>query len=89
VKHKAEGKRLTRKLKVVREGAWRFMHAPLAIQHDWYATVLRGHYGYYGTPHKTTLRSTASTAKSVVSGCAVSDAAARNPGVWRGMSSTS
>ncbi len=41
VKHKTEGKRLTRKLKAVREEAWRFMHAPLAIQHDWYSAVLR------------------------------------------------
>jgi RNA-directed DNA polymerase len=51
VKHKTEGKRLTRKLKAVREEAWRLMHAPLAIQHDWYAAVVRGHYGYYGRPH--------------------------------------
>lgn len=51
VKHKTEGKRLTRKLKAVREEARRFMHAPLAMQHDWYAAVLRGHYGYYGRPH--------------------------------------
>ena len=27
------------------------MHAPLAEQHRWYASVLRGHYGYYGMPH--------------------------------------
>ena len=51
VKHKTEGKRLTRKLMAVRDEAWRLMHAPLAIQHDWYAAVLRGHYGYYGRPH--------------------------------------
>jgi RNA-directed DNA polymerase len=51
VKHKTEGRRLTRKLKAVRDEAWRLMHAPLAIQHDWYAAVLRGHYGYYGRPH--------------------------------------
>jgi len=31
VKHKTESKRLTRKLKAVREEAWRLMHAPLAI----------------------------------------------------------
>ena len=51
VKHKTESKRLTRKLKAVREEAWRLMHAPLDIQRDWYAAVLRGHYGYYGRPH--------------------------------------
>jgi hypothetical protein len=27
------------------------MHAPLAEQHRWYASVLRGHYGYFGMPH--------------------------------------
>lgn len=27
------------------------MHAPLATQHEWFAAVLRGHYGYYGRPH--------------------------------------
>lgn len=51
VKHKTEGKRLTRKLKALRQEAWRLMHAPLAVQHRWYAAVLRGHYGYYGRPH--------------------------------------
>jgi len=51
VKHKTQGKRLTRKLKAVRQEAWRLMHKPLAEQHRWYASVLRGHYGYYGRPH--------------------------------------
>jgi hypothetical protein len=51
VKHKTEGKRLTRKLKALREGAWRHMHMALATQHKWLAAVLRGHYGYYGRPH--------------------------------------
>ena len=51
VKHKTEGKRLTRKLKALRQEVWRFMHAPLATQHEWFAAVLRGHYGYYGRPH--------------------------------------
>jgi len=51
VKHEAEGKRLTQKLKAVREGAWRHIHAPLATQHTWLAAVLRGHYGYYGRPY--------------------------------------
>ena len=27
------------------------MHEPLADQHQWYASVLRGHYAYYGLPH--------------------------------------
>ncbi|WP_441258701.1 hypothetical protein AB7008_09110 [Bradyrhizobium sp. 521_C7_N1_3] len=27
------------------------MHAPLAKQHERFAAVLRGHYGYYGRPH--------------------------------------
>jgi RNA-directed DNA polymerase len=51
VKHKTEGKRLTRKLKALRQEVWRLMHTPLATQHEWLAAVLRGHYGYYGRPH--------------------------------------
>jgi group II intron reverse transcriptase/maturase len=51
VKHKRESKRLSRKLTALRQEAWRLMHAPLAEQHRWYASVLRGHYGYYGMPH--------------------------------------
>jgi RNA-directed DNA polymerase len=51
VKHKTQSKRLTRKLKEVREEARRRMHEPLADQHRWYASVLRGHYAYYGLPH--------------------------------------
>ncbi|WP_247513558.1 hypothetical protein [Bradyrhizobium sp. 157] len=51
VKHKTEGKRLTRKLTALRQDAWRFMHESLATQHEWFASVLRGHYGYYGRPH--------------------------------------
>ncbi|MGY3617022.1 reverse transcriptase domain-containing protein [Bradyrhizobium sp. USDA 10063] len=50
VKHKTEGKRLTRKLTALRQDAWRLMHAPLATQHGWFAAVLRGHYGYHGRP---------------------------------------
>jgi len=42
---------LTRKLKALRQEAWRLMHVPLAEQHRWYASILRGHYGYYGMPH--------------------------------------
>jgi len=51
VKHKTQSKRLTRKLTALRQEAWRLMHAPLAEQYRWYASVLRGHYGYYGRPH--------------------------------------
>lgn len=51
MKHKTQGKRPTRKLKALRQEAWRLMHAPLAAQHRWYASVLLGHYGYYGRPH--------------------------------------
>lgn len=51
VKHKTEGKRLTRKLKALRQEIWRLMHAPLATQQNGSPPFLRGHYGYYGTPH--------------------------------------
>jgi RNA-directed DNA polymerase len=50
VKRKTQSKRLTRKLTAMREEARRLMHRPLAEQHCWYASVLRGHYGYYGVP---------------------------------------
>jgi RNA-directed DNA polymerase len=50
VKRKTQSKRLTRKLKAVRQ-AWRLMHAPMAEQQRWYASILRGHYAYYGLPH--------------------------------------
>ncbi|HYI83054.1 MAG TPA: group II intron reverse transcriptase/maturase [Acetobacteraceae bacterium] len=51
VKHKTQSNRLTRKLTAVRQEAWRLMHAPLAEQHRWYSSILRGHYGYFGRPH--------------------------------------
>jgi RNA-directed DNA polymerase len=51
VKHKTQSKRLTRKLTALRQEAWRMMHMPLADQHRWYSSVLRGHYGYFGMPH--------------------------------------
>ena len=51
VKHKTQSQRLTRKLTALRQEAWRLMHAPLAEQHRWYASILRGHYGYFGLPH--------------------------------------
>jgi hypothetical protein len=50
VKLKTQSKRLTRKLKALRQEAWRLMHVPLAVQHRWYTSVLLGHYGYYGRP---------------------------------------
>jgi hypothetical protein len=48
VKHKTQRSRLTRKLTALRREAWRMMHRPLAEQHRRYASVLRGHYGYFG-----------------------------------------
>ncbi|CAO3440942.1 hypothetical protein [Azospirillum endophyticum] len=69
VKHKTQSKRLTRKLTALRQEAWRLMHAPLAEQHCWYASVLLGHYDYYG--RTTTRRSAASASKSAASGSAV------------------
>ena len=51
MKHKTQSKRLTRKLTALRQEARRRMHMPLAEQQRWYASVLRGHYGYYGVPH--------------------------------------
>ena len=51
VKHKTQSNRLTRKLKAVRQEAWRRMHAPLAEQHCWLASIMRGHYAYFGMPH--------------------------------------
>lgn len=51
VKRKTQSRRLMRKLKALRQDAWKLMHAPLAEQHRWYVSVLRGHYGYFGVPH--------------------------------------
>jgi RNA-directed DNA polymerase len=50
VKLKTQGSRMTRKLKALRQEAWRLMHAPLTVQHRWYTSVLLGYYGYYGRP---------------------------------------
>lgn len=50
VKVKTEGKRLTRKLKALRLEVRRRRHAPVALQREWLASVLRGHYAYYGLP---------------------------------------
>ncbi len=70
VKHKTEGKRLTRKLTALRQEAWRLMHESLAARHEWFAALLRRHYGYYGRPHNYPARSTASIAKCVGLGSA-------------------
>ncbi len=51
VKHKTQSKRMSRKLTALRQDAWRIMHTPLAEQHRWHYSVLRGHYVYYGMPH--------------------------------------
>ena len=51
MKRKTQSKRLTRKLKELRQEACRHMHAPLAEQHRCYSSVLRGHYGYKGVSH--------------------------------------
>jgi RNA-directed DNA polymerase len=50
VKHKTQSNRLRRELKALRQEA-QLMHRPLAEQHRWYASVLRGHYAYFGMPH--------------------------------------
>ena len=51
MKHKTQSSRLTRKLTAIRQDARHRMHEPLTKQHRWYASVLRGHYGYFGMPH--------------------------------------
>lgn len=50
VKRRTDRKRLTRKIHEVQAELWRHMHAPVATQHRWIASVLRGHYAYYGLP---------------------------------------
>lgn len=51
VKHKTQSSRLTRKLTAIRQEARQRMRQPLTLQHRWLASVLRGHYGYFGMPH--------------------------------------
>ena len=51
VKRKTQSTRLRRKLTAIRQDMRRRMHQPLALQHRWLASVLRGHYGYFGVPH--------------------------------------
>ena len=53
MKHKTQSKRLTRKLTALRQEAWRHMHAPMAEQQRWYASIVRGHYAYYGLPNNS------------------------------------
>lgn len=55
VKRKTQSKRLTRKLTAMRQEARCLMHRPLAEQQRWYASVLRGHYGYYRCAAKLAL----------------------------------
>ncbi len=49
-KRKTQSKRLSRKLREVKAEARRRMHRPVAEQHRWLSSVLRGHYRYYGLP---------------------------------------
>jgi group II intron reverse transcriptase/maturase len=48
VKRKTQAKRLTRKLKALREEMRRRWHASRPQQHTWLCQLLRGHYQYYG-----------------------------------------
>jgi group II intron reverse transcriptase/maturase len=50
VKRKTDGRRITRKLKELRQEAHRRMHTPVATQHQWLMAVLHGHHAYYGLP---------------------------------------
>jgi group II intron reverse transcriptase/maturase len=50
LKRKTESRRLSRKLKAVRQELHWQMHSPTAVQHRWLLSVLRGHYAYYGLP---------------------------------------
>jgi len=49
-KQRTQSKRLSRKLREVKAEARRRMHRPVAEQHRWLTSVLRGHYRYYGLP---------------------------------------
>jgi len=50
VKRRTQSRRLSRKLKEIRVNARQRMHMPIRDQHHWLASVLRGHYAYYGLP---------------------------------------
>ena len=54
MKHKTQSKRLTRKLTALRQEGWRHMHAPMAEQQRWYASILRGHSWGKNLPFTTT-----------------------------------
>ncbi len=45
---------MIRKLKELRQEVRRRMHQRLDDQHRWLATVLRGHYAYFGIPRNGT-----------------------------------
>lgn len=47
-KRKTQSSRLSRSLRAIKVEARRRMHRPLAAQHRWLSSVLRGHYRYYG-----------------------------------------
>ena len=49
-KQRTQSTRLSRKLREVKVEARRRMHRPVAEQHRWLTSVLRGHYRYYGLP---------------------------------------
>ncbi len=46
VKRKIQAKRMTRKLKAIRQEMKARLHAPVKVQHQWLCQVRRGHYGY-------------------------------------------
>jgi len=62
------------------------MHKPLAQQHRWYASILRGDYGYYGLPHNFRALN-ASIGRLAVSGSAAYAGAARRLENTRGLRS--
>ena len=50
VKRKTQSRRMTAKLKTLKQEARRRLHAAVADQHRWLSAVLRGHYTYYCLP---------------------------------------
>jgi RNA-directed DNA polymerase len=50
IRRKTQRKRVTRKLRELRTEARRRMHWLIGEQQRWLASVLRGHYAYYGIP---------------------------------------
>lgn len=51
VKCKTQSKRMTRKLKALRQEAQFRRHTPVAAQHRWLCSVLQGHFAYFGVVH--------------------------------------